>query len=306
MSNNKIPFGLKDGVMVGIAEVQSGLACGCICPSCYRKLQANKGMKVAHYFSHDPSKESVPCESAFETSIHLMAKQIISEEGLAKFPRLEAKATQKDENGQSHEEAGVVTEEIIINFSQVELEKRLNEVRPDIIGYQDSIPYLIEIAVTHFSDDEKKKKIRANNWHAIEVDISKIDYTITKEELKVLIIDKVDNKKWLSNPVAAVMKADLKARLEEKVKLINELILEARLKTKASSIFERSTSYTQYSIPKYPIPARSIRSPRTKDYDPRWFCCEACHQIFDVPLKNAPYSIETIECPECKHDVSAH
>ena len=287
--------------MVGISGVRAGLACGCVCPSCYRKLQANKGKKVAPYFSHNPSKDAAPCESAFETSIHLMAKQILSEEGLAKFPRLEVKATQKDENGQSYEDTGTVTEELLMKFNRVELEKRFDEIRPDIIGYMDSIPYLIEIAVTHFSDDEKKKKIRANNWHAIEVDLSKIDYTITKEELKVLIIDKVDNKKWLSNPFAAVMKVELKARLEERIKLINENILNNYRNHKASHVIERPLTYE-----KNPKPVHSFGAIRKREYDPRWFWCEACHHLFDVPLKNAPYTIGTIECPECNHDVSAH
>lgn len=304
MSNNKIPFGLRDGVMVGISEVLPGLACGCICPSCHRKLQANKGKKIAHYFSHDPSKESVPCESALETSIHRMAKQILYEEKLAKFPRLEVKATQKDENGQSHQETGVVNDEISIYFNQVELEKQLDDIRPDFIGYQDSTPYLIEVAVKHFSDADKIKKIRAKQLHAIEVDLSKIGFTITKEELKALIIDNVDNKKWLSNPIAAVMKAELKARLEDKIKSINELILEARLKTRSSNVVNRAKSYSQFSGREHSKPTH--RTTRTKDCDPRWFRCEACHHLFDVPLKNAPYTIETIECPECKHDVSAH
>lgn len=292
--------------MVGISEVISGLACGCVCPSCHRKLQANKGNKVAHYFSHDPSKDAAPCESGLETSIHRMAKQILSEERLSKFPRLEVNETQKDENGQSHEEAGIVTEELSIDFNRVELEKQLDDIRPDFIGYQNETPYLIEIAVKHFSDAEKIKKIRAKNIHAIEIDLSKIDYTITKDELKVLIIDKVDNKKWLSNPVAAVMKEELRARLEDKIRLINELILEARLKTKASNVVECATSFSLYAAPKHLIPTHGFRATRTKDYDPRWFWCEACHQVFDVPLKNAPYTIETIQCPECKHDVSAH
>lgn len=306
MSNNKIPFGLKDGVMVDISEVKSGLACGCVCPSCHRQLQAKKGKKAVHYFSHDPSKESVPCESALETSIHLMAKQILNEEKLAKFPRLEVKESRKDENGQTHEETGIVTEELLINFDQVELEKQLNDIRPDFIGYQNSIPYLIEIAVRHFSDAEKIKKIREKNIHAIEVDLSKIDYTISKDELKVLIIDNIDNKKWLSNPIAKALKAQINASLEEKLKQINELIFEARLKTKANNAVQLATSYAQYSIPQYSKPTHTIKATRARDYDPRWFWCEACHHLFDVPLKNAPYYIETIECPECKHDVSAY
>jgi hypothetical protein len=68
-SDNKIPFGLKNGILVSVSEVDSGLACGCVCPSCYKKLQAKKGKKVAHYFSHDPAEDTKECKSAFETAI---------------------------------------------------------------------------------------------------------------------------------------------------------------------------------------------------------------------------------------------
>ena len=301
ISNNKIPFGLKDGVLVGVSEVQSGLACGCVCPSCHRKLQANKGKKVSHYFSHDPSKQTRACESAFETSIHLMAKQILSEEGVAKFPELSVKVTQDDKNGQAHEEVGIVTEESLMKFSHVELEKRLEEIRPDIIAYQDSIPYLIEIAVTHFSDSEKVKRIRSKNIHAIEVDLSKVTYTTTKEELTQLIIDKVDNKKWLSNPAAPLKKAEIKNRLEERIRKINENIYKSRQANKVSYVTNPVLTQKKYSTPTH-----SYRAARTKEYDPRWFLCEACRHIFKVPLKDAPYTIETIQCPECDHAVSAH
>jgi hypothetical protein len=156
-----------------------------------------------------------------------MAKQILSEEGVAKFPELSVKVTQDDENGKTHEESGLVTYESLMKFSHVELEKRLEEIRPDIIAYKDSIPYLIEIAVTHFSDSKKVKRIRSKNIHAIEVDLSKVTYTITKEELKQLIIHKADNRKWISNPAAPLKKAELKTRLEERIRQINENIFKS-------------------------------------------------------------------------------
>lgn len=238
MSNNKIPFGLRDGVLVEVLEVKSGLACGCVCPSCHRKLQANKGEKVSHYFSHDPSnttKATKACESAFETSIHLMAKQILSEEGVSKFPKLSVTVTQTDKLGNSHEEACVVTEESLMNFSHVKLEQQLSVIRPDIIAYKNSTPYLIEIAVTHFVDSEKLKWIRANEMYAIEIDLSKVTYTTTKEALKQLIIENVANKKWLSNPEAHTKKSELKIKLAERVRVINEDIDEVKLKNKITS-----------------------------------------------------------------------
>jgi hypothetical protein len=194
-SNNKIPFGLKNGILVDVSEVESGLACGCVCPSCHRKLQANKGKIVSYYFSHDPSEDTRACESAFETAIHLMAKQILSEEGNAFFPELILRVTQSDANGVLHEEKGIVESESLKRFDRVELEKRLENIRPDIIAYQGGVPFLVEVAVTNFSDNEKIKLIRSKSISAIEIDLSKVSYTTTKEELKQLVIKKVNNKK---------------------------------------------------------------------------------------------------------------
>ncbi|MFB2961877.1 hypothetical protein ACE1BM_19525 [Aeromonas jandaei] len=42
-----------------------------------------------------------------------------------------------------------------------------------------------------------------------------------------------------------------------------------------------------------------------KESDPRWFLCEACRHVFKVALKDAPYTIKSIPCPECEHAVSA-
>ena len=88
LTEAQIPFGLKNGVMVQVSEVKSGLACDCVCPVCKRPIQARKGSKRAHHFSHDPSEETKTCEGAFETSVHLMAKQILSEDGFSITPEL--------------------------------------------------------------------------------------------------------------------------------------------------------------------------------------------------------------------------
>lgn len=301
MSNNKIPFGLKNGLLVDVSEVESGLACGCICPSCKRKLQANKGQIVSHYFSHDPSAETKACESAFETSVHLMAKQILSEDGHMNFPGLTISVSGSDVNGNTHAEEMQLEEEAQRYFERVELEKRLEDIRPDIISYIDGIPFLIEVAVTSFSDREKKNKIRGLSLPAVEIDLSAVDYTITKGELRELINSTSTKKAWLSNPRAIDAKIELHAKLNEKLLVINEGIYRNRITPK-------TREKTNYRPPKKIVAqANTINkgSPTTKQYDPRWFVCEACRHLFKVPLREAPYSIETIPCPECDHDVSA-
>ena len=306
-SNNRIPFGLKNGTLVDVSEVDSGLACGCVCPSCHRRLQAKKGKKVSHYFSHDPSEGTKACKDAFETSIHLMAKQIISEEGCALFPELSIKVTQSDMSGNSHEEKGLVEEKSLKKFDQVMLEKRLDDIRPDIIAYQGTVPFLIEVAVTHFADSEKKKRIRAKTLHAIEIDLSKVNYTITKDELRQLIIEKDDNKRWLSNPAVMLIRQQLHAKLDESIRATNERINRAkneiinRARQKTTAHYRANGLLSEKIIPP---PKPNPRTIRTKQFDPRWFLCESCRHVFKMPLNEVPYTIDTIQCPECGHAVS--
>ena len=44
----KLIYALKDGEITSIADVESGLKCGCVCPACGEPLVAKKGSKVMH------------------------------------------------------------------------------------------------------------------------------------------------------------------------------------------------------------------------------------------------------------------
>lgn len=52
MSNIKIPYALKDGILVHVDSVERGLACGCLCPACNNAVQARQGQRNSHHFSH--------------------------------------------------------------------------------------------------------------------------------------------------------------------------------------------------------------------------------------------------------------
>lgn len=306
-TNTKISFGLKDGELVQVSEVVSGLACGCVCPSCHRKLQANKSKKITSYFSHDPSDETIACEGAFETSIHLMAKQILSEEGYTIFPSLILKMSQDDMNGVTHTEELAIETEHVARFNKVELEKRIEEIRPDIIAYQNDVPFLIEVAVTHFVDSNKKNIIRDLELPAIEIDLSSVSYVTTKDELKLLIA-KSSNRQWISNPKAVNGKKELKNTLDEKIRKINTDIYKSRNK-KPVSITKPP------SIPKKVVTSFAPRAKQQKEYNPRWFVCSYCLEerninkndntevVFSVPLSQAPYSLKSITCPSCGTEV---
>lgn len=301
-SNNKIPFGMKNGILLHVSDVVSGLACGCTCPYCKAKLQANKGTsgKRVHHFSHDPASNVEECQTAFETSIHLMAKQILEKQKNVIFPLLELTISMHDDENYEYSETIEVVPKENRNFSQVELEKRLGDIRPDIIAYTSSnLPILIEIAVTHFSGSEKKEKIRKMGLHAIEIDLSKINYFITESELTKLVIDEFKNKIWLSNPDAIDAKEKLREKLDNKVREKNiELarkISSHRSKEQPFKTKQPHNETKQAIIGEINIP---------KQFDPRWFVCEACRNLFKKPLSEAPYSLDVIECTECGYLVS--
>lgn len=69
---DKIIYALKDGRLVSIDDVEAGLDCGCVCPSCHQFLVAKKGKIKVHHFAYY-SKTS--CEHAYESSLHLLAKK---------------------------------------------------------------------------------------------------------------------------------------------------------------------------------------------------------------------------------------
>ena len=72
----------KTGKLVGINDVPHGENCGCFCPACKAPLIAkNQGLKRMHHFAHCTGKE---CKYAFESMLHLLAKEKVREAFLSK------------------------------------------------------------------------------------------------------------------------------------------------------------------------------------------------------------------------------
>lgn len=64
-----------NGNLVHIDNVANGKKCGCFCPACQEPLVAkNGGKKKIHHFAHF---SDINCEFAYETMLHLLAKEKI-------------------------------------------------------------------------------------------------------------------------------------------------------------------------------------------------------------------------------------
>jgi hypothetical protein len=187
--NARLTYGIKNNQLYSINDVESGLSCGLHCALCNDQLIAKKGKKTKHHFAHYRIEN---CQGAVETALHLLAKEIIDEEKEITLPSVELKIGEK-------REAYIFHKETKVHFQNVKVENRLDNIIPDLICYVQGQPLLIEIAVTHFIDKEKRRKIKKLNLSTIEIDLSEFKQGIEKEELKEILISGTNRKKWIYN-----------------------------------------------------------------------------------------------------------
>lgn len=207
-------YGFKNDKIVDILEIspeESGLKCNCICPLCATKLQAKlgKGHKRPH-FSHN-NKNCDP-HASLQTSLHLLAKEIIESEKNIVLPPIiinfeESQTFQKLDS----DERNIFKERIApyvyrdsqkINFDEVKLEQKISNIVPDIVLTKGTKQCLVEIAVTHFVNIEKKRKIEKLGLAVCEIDLQKHkDCNFDKEKLKDLLINEHHEKSWIYNPL---------------------------------------------------------------------------------------------------------
>lgn len=168
--------------LVHVSEVVRGLACECTCFECGEIVLAKKGEIKEHHFAHASNKDS--CFINPESVLHKYGKQIITESLGLMLPAPPDSET---------EPSWWVFDRIIPEF-------HLGLIRPDLVAYTDNEPIFIEIAVTHFIDQQKLAIIKSLNVKTVEIDLSsllKTDITIPSEEAKQLILCNINNKYWV-------------------------------------------------------------------------------------------------------------
>jgi hypothetical protein len=167
------------GKLVHISEAASGVSEGLICPDCAGLLIAKKGSVRIHHFAHASGAD---CIGAGETALHRLAKDLLMENPVIALPELKI----KDKLCEPAVSAA--------RLERIELETWEGRFRPDlkaevpddegIAGHQ---TLYIEIRVTNAVVGVKLDHIRARGNSAIEVDLSRVDRAINREELALLI-----------------------------------------------------------------------------------------------------------------------
>lgn len=170
----------EGGALVHVDDVAKGAKCACRCPHCDAPLYAkNAGTQREHHFAHAHGHE---CEGAYESSLHLLAKEILQETGRIMLPK---------SNGGHFPTSSV-------RIRNVEIEKwdDYYGIRPDAEGIMENGErLLIEFYVSHKVDGKKRQIIVDNHLKCIEIDINY--QALDKAELKEFLTGNDEDRKWI-------------------------------------------------------------------------------------------------------------
>lgn len=224
--------------------LKRGLACDCTCPSCGQSLIARIGDERAHHFAHQNSGDAI-CKFALETELHIRAKHLIEERLQVALPLHVSKYDRSAFE--------------LFSITDVKVEKFHLGKKPDLIVSIDGAQYLIEIAVTHFVEDEKIKHYRQHHLSAAEFNLAGLR---TSDDLdgalaKVLFNPDSDSSiYWLSlsplTPIGQKVMARLrseaigiKAEIKKAEKTLRELTANNRKLEKSNKDLEKRKSELQ-------------------------------------------------------------
>lgn len=198
----KVPFGLsmQDGRLYGPRDVARGKDCNCVCPGCKLPLIA-KQPEAQNRIAHFAHAAGSACSTGLETAVHLAAKQIIEDERQIFLPAVVAQLEVRDRLGQLHARHKLIAPAARTHLDSVKAEAPLEGVRADILVNLASTgqTILVEIAVTHFVDDEKFHKLKEIGIPTLEFDLSEFR-ELSFDSLREALLEGKAPTDWVYHP----------------------------------------------------------------------------------------------------------
>lgn len=170
----------ENGKLVHIDDVENGGRCKCVCPHCKKSLNAkNGGKKREHHFAHANGNT---CENAYETTLHLLAKEVLMEECAVMLPNEGPK--------------GFPRGPVRLHDMKSEQWDEQYKFKPDIEGItEDGERLLIEIYVSHKITSKKRKTIIDNNLRCVEIDLNWVK--MDKGAIRKYLTEKRGFREWV-------------------------------------------------------------------------------------------------------------
>jgi hypothetical protein len=187
-------YGLKNGILIHISDVDNGLSCNCVCAHCGKKLVAKNNpdnIKESH-FAHYLGSE---CAGAIETTLHVLAKKILSETKRLFLPDYHY-------DYKSYNKKSIINYGKLITFDNVIIEKSIilnkKQIIPDAIGEIKGKKVLIEFANTHFIEKDKMEILKKSGLPCIEIDLRKQE--LNEKKLSCFFCSNTPFIYWVTNP----------------------------------------------------------------------------------------------------------
>lgn len=200
MNGDKLFYALKNGNLISANMVERGLACNCTCPSCNSQLVARIGNVRIPHFAHYKKNS---CSTGYQTSLHLLAKELINQRKMIIIPPVHCDIFYENPNTKEgyYLKNEIIKKEKLLKNVNVSLERKEYGIIPDIIIQYDDYKLYVEIYVTHKVDDKKKQIVKNNDISMMEIDLSKENRIITKEELSKYLFVDASKSNWINNKI---------------------------------------------------------------------------------------------------------
>jgi hypothetical protein len=142
-------------------------------------------------------------------------------------PGIRASVTVRDEETRSESTVRREIPSAMVILDSVEKEVReFAGIVPDVVGTVGGKLLLVEVAVHHFVDGEKLKRLQTLGYPTLEIDLSGIDTMPSLLDVEKLVIHTPGNRTWLVNPKQQVLEtridAEARRALDEKIKAIRK------------------------------------------------------------------------------------
>lgn len=190
-----------------------------------------------------------------ETLLHLEVKRILSEARQIRVPGIQCLVHRTADDGHDIKKSFDFPS-LTIPLLEVALEKRFGRMIPDVTARtskEHGGVLLIEVTVTNTIQQQREEQIQGGNVHALEIDLSRTGGMISRPELRDLVIEGIELKRWLCHPDAGLCQQELEAEVEVQIQERNraiqdresarQLILKTPIETIAGSYLDAIHRY---------------------------------------------------------------
>lgn len=197
MTDSQTGYGMRDGKLVFIADVQRGLRCGCACPVCGAAFIAKKGSKREHHFAHFAS---IDCHGVAESVLHSLAKELLATMDSFEIPPYQFIKSRRTRTGVVVQHQAIVAKGGRVSIRNVRVERKEGDFVPDIVIDTGTKSLIVEVAVTHRVSRAKMRKIRRHDTPAIEIRLEPRDSLLSRDLLTEKLRSDLPSKVWLFHP----------------------------------------------------------------------------------------------------------